>query len=896
MRINTGMDATLGERTPGNIKEAWDLDLQKAEPVWRPATDKELAKIMQYDTLKFVAQSEVPPNTDVIPGVWEFKIKRNPDGSIASYKARWCVDGKRAVYGIHYDDTFSPTVRAASVRALWHKAMSLGVKPYMTDVESAFLNAYLDKAVYVTCPQGYERYDEDGTPMVAMVLKALYGMPQAPRCWHDEVAKRLLKHGFKRSEADPCVFTYCEGDKFMGLGLHVDDFMRVASHPELHDWLHNVVLKGYVCKDEGLADCFLGVQSEWLNDHTVLLHQERYIEDLGKRFSKFLLKKRVKTPMDPAFKLSDDDLADKCTPEEWQIYQEIVGALIYPTTLSAPALAQPITFVSRFMSDPCKKVLKEAVRILTYACQNPRMGYKLNMLRESSPDTGIPITVWSDAAYANQVGSRSTMGQIFTTPYGLLSWRSKTIPGVPLSSTEAEIIALVFAVRELIFLRELFADLHMASEESPPTKIFEDNTASIQIASQVGVSDRTKHMQIKYHFLRHKLEMEVFSLEYLNTKKMLADMLTKPLPGPALYVMLASITRLEMGGAKSGLVVTLGDDDEEYSTESNPDLDSAVEERVKEIQYGGDWRKMKALRQKKLSRQEGATISKRHKKTTKALWRQALVTRSAEAESHSDSQLARTTYDSPADTANTERTMATTVSTDESRLPFPPLKEEAFVELQAAVQKVVLCEQQCNPDNDKECETCPCWPFSTNGKEEEKSRKSKFWKSNESEDSSKVHHRQEAIPTAVPISTREEYKPAHGEDQCWSHPDSKGISEEFRVADQPFPTDSKVPEIVKALGAYVLSQGAQGTPDCRKATMHQTDVSRAFFEVDITEQSQKDDLADQEKDERRSPTLANIQEVAEPREKRSTDGMREKARYAQQKRRRTENIPLSLLF
>jgi hypothetical protein len=85
--------------------------------------------------------------------------------------------------------------------------MSLGVLPYMTDVESAFLNAYLDKAVYVSCPQGYERYDEDGVPMVAMVLKALYGMPQAPRCWHDEVAKRLLKHDFKRSEADPCVLT-----------------------------------------------------------------------------------------------------------------------------------------------------------------------------------------------------------------------------------------------------------------------------------------------------------------------------------------------------------------------------------------------------------------------------------------------------------------------------------------------------------------------------------------------------------------------------------------------------------------------------------------------------------------------------------------------------------------
>ena len=92
-----------------------------------------------------------------------------------------------------------------------------------------------------------------------------------------------------------------------------------------------------------------------------------------------------------------------------------------------------------------------------------------------------------------------------------------------------------------------------------------------------------------------------------------------------------------MGGATSGLVVTPDDDNKEDSTEDNPDLDDAVAERVKEIQFGGDWRKMKALRQKKLSRQEGATVSKRHKKTTKALWRQALVTRSAEAESQSDS-------------------------------------------------------------------------------------------------------------------------------------------------------------------------------------------------------------------------------------------------------------------
>ena len=137
---------------------------------------------------------------------------------------------------------------------------------------------------------------------------------------------------------------------------------------------------------------------------------------------------------------------------------------------------------------------------------------------------------------------------------------------------------------------------------------------------------------------------------------------------------------------------------------------------------------MKALRQKKLSRQEGATVSKRHKKTTKALWRQALVTRSAEAESQSDSQLARISYGSPANTASTERTMATTMSTDKHCLPFLPLKEEALLELQDAVRKTVLSGKQCDADSSGECTSCPRWPFSTNGKEE-KTRRSKYWRS-----------------------------------------------------------------------------------------------------------------------------------------------------------------------
>ena len=158
------------------------------------------------------------------------------------------------------------------------------------------------------------------------------------------------------------------------------------------------------------------------------------------------------------------------------------------------------------------------------------------------------------------------------------------------------------------------------------------------------------------------------------------------------------------------------------------------------------------------------------------------------------------------------------------------------------------------------------------GEVKQKSRKSKFWKSDQtkSKDSSKGHNRQEDIPKAVPVEPRQD---------DWS-----------------FPAGSKVPAITKALNAYVMSQGAQDTPDCRKVAIHQTDVSRAFFKEDIKEQSPKDDLADQEKNERHNSTLATIQEVAEPRGKRSADGIHEKDRYAKQKMKRVGKIPLSLLF
>ena len=198
--------------------------------------------------------------------------------------------------------------------------------------------------------------------------------------------------------------------------------------------------------------------------------------------------------------------------------------------------------------------------------------------------------------------------------------------------------------------------------------------------------------------------------------------------------MLTSITRLEMGGVGPGIDLTL-DDDQSDPTEASPGLDDAVADRIQEIQSGGDWRKTKALRQKHLSRKEGAKVTKRNKQSTKALWKQALVTRSAAAESQSDSELAHDPYGS---SGRVEHSAATTVAAQAippRAGPFPPLKEVSFQELREAAQEDVSGTP--SPDSGEECACCS------------------YSRGNE---------------------LKEEYRPAHGEDQCWSLPDSKESS------------------------------------------------------------------------------------------------------------------------
>jgi hypothetical protein len=137
----------------------------------------------------------------------------------------------------------------------------------------------------------------------------------------------------------------------------------------------------------------------------------------------------------------------------------------------------------------------------------------------------------SDSDWGSDVDKRrSTTGFVFKLAGGPISWASKVQPTVALSSTEAEYMAACSAAQEAIWIRLLLKE--MGFEQKEPTILNEDNQGCIRLSANDNSHQRTKHIDIKHHFVRERVKSGEIKLEYVNTKENLADMQTKALPTP----------------------------------------------------------------------------------------------------------------------------------------------------------------------------------------------------------------------------------------------------------------------------------------------------------------------------------------------------------------------------
>ena len=413
-------------------------------PQWAQAMEEELDQLIKNETWILVPKNEIQPGHRALGGKWVYKVKRDVNGDIARFKARWLVKSYLQQFGVDFDQTFAAVVKPMAFRVLFAIAEYYDLDIDQMDVKTAFLYGLIDQLIYVEIPKGTET--EANKDMVCKLLKALYGLKQSPRLWYERLSGFLLeKLGLARIHADHSIFITKAGLNGPIVSTFVDDIKVIA--PKGSGIIQRVkteLTAAFSMVDMGPISFYLGLKVERNREkRTIKLFQPAYIDKVLNRFH---LDKAntVNTPMKETTLLQPRAEGDgEATAAEKERYQGMTGSIMFSMVETRPDISFATSVASRFAKNLGHQHTEAVKTILRYL--------------KSSRDRGITyggqdkllVEGYSDSDWAGDKDSRkSTSGFIFMLNGEPVSWCSKKQPTVALSSTEAEYIALTLAAKE----------------------------------------------------------------------------------------------------------------------------------------------------------------------------------------------------------------------------------------------------------------------------------------------------------------------------------------------------------------------------------------------------------------------------------------------------------------
>ena len=490
---------TPDKRIPDNVRQAMDTP---EWPKWQEAINKEINALYRTDSLEKV--TVLPAGVKAIQCRWVFKIKPMNAQEPEIYKARLVAKGFTQRFGVDYYDTFAAVAKMTSLRTLVALAAKNNSRLTKLDVSNAFLESDIDRDVYIKPPEGFP------PGCLFKLKKALYGLKQSPRLFQQTLTKELLKLGFTPLQTDICIFKHPTSDTRML--VVVDDIIIEGNDENMRKKIETTLQERFKIKIFDKVEHFIGLQLEHTQDY-IKLHQTDYILGLLKKFGMEGCK-TAPTPASACQQGTGEPLPTN------NYYRQMVGSLIY-LMATRPDICSAVTNLSKHLENPTDLDLQAAKRVLRYLAGTYTMGVKY----EKGVDA-LDLLCFSDSDWAGcQKTRKSVSGFVVFLGNSPISWKSKTQPTVALSSCEAEYVALVVAVKEILWLIQFFKEV--GSPLNLPIFIFGDNTASIALAKDPVNHERTKHIDIKHHFLRQHIMEKTIQLRYVHTAKNIADLLTK---------------------------------------------------------------------------------------------------------------------------------------------------------------------------------------------------------------------------------------------------------------------------------------------------------------------------------------------------------------------------------
>lgn len=478
---------------------------------WEEAMKEELDSIEKNNTWSLV---DLPKDRKAIGCKWVFKVKRNENGQ-HRYKARLVAQGFTQKYGVDYDEVFAPVARSETFRILMAMAGKEKLCVRQFDVKTAFLNGNLIEEIYMRQPKGFNK----GTKVLKL-HKSLYGLKQAARVWNLALHNTLTDIGFVQSKADHCLYVLRKHCKVCYLIIHVDDMLFAATDKAFIEEITCQIMTKFELKDLGDVKHFLGIDVHKSEDGMFSISQAPYIDKIAHEFGQTDANAQ-KFPLDPGYyKLEDENML----PENNE-YRKIIGMLLYISRHSRPDISASVCILSQKLKEPRELDLSEAKRVIRYLKATKHL--KLHL---SDPATKTILTAFSDANWAEDKNDRkSNTGFICFLFGGAVAWSSRKQDVVSVSTTEAEFYALAETVKEVQWIVQLLRDFKIYLTE--PVVIEADSQSCIKFVENEKFSNRTKHIDVRYHFVKEVIGTKLIELKHCPTEFNIADMLTKPLAG-----------------------------------------------------------------------------------------------------------------------------------------------------------------------------------------------------------------------------------------------------------------------------------------------------------------------------------------------------------------------------
>ncbi|KAJ9556652.1 hypothetical protein OSB04_011266 [Centaurea solstitialis] len=492
-----GGTVSFGNKTTGVIKGYGILTNGKVsiKKVFQALEDSDWLLAMQEELLQFKRNKVYrlvprPQDKSIIKTKWIFRNKKDESGLIVRNKARLVAKGYSQQEGIDYDETFAPVARIEAIRIFLVYAAHKNIKVFQMDVKSAFLNGVLHEEVYIEQPEGF--VDPDFPDHVCILDKALYGLKQAPRAWYETLTNHLLSKGFKRGTIDTTLFLKKEGDDLLLVQIYVDDIIFGSTNPELCTKFSKIMETEFEMSMMGELNFFLGIQVKQ-NPDGIFINQSEYIKDMLKKFNMTDCSP-IKTPM-PTGNLLGPDLSGKSVDQK--IYRSMIGSLLY-LTATRPDIMFATCFCARFQANPKESHLAAVKRILRYLKGTPELGLWY------PKDSSFELISFTDSDYGGcKLDRKSTSGSCQFLGDKLVSWTSKKQNCVSTSTAEAEYVAAASCCSQVLWMKTQLLDYGYKLKRVP---IYCDSESAIAITSNPVQHSKTKHIDIRYHFIKDNVE------------------------------------------------------------------------------------------------------------------------------------------------------------------------------------------------------------------------------------------------------------------------------------------------------------------------------------------------------------------------------------------------------